>query len=160
MSGYLLTLLGVILLGVLVDAILPSGSTSKYISGIFAIFVMFVMISPVLSWIKSDYKVSDYFNTTDVQLNEKLLININNSKFNALEKDISNKLSNDGYSNVIIDIQFELDAENVKITQVLVDLTNLVINQNSPNINRYVYIRQVVQANIAVSEEVIVFCER
>lgn len=159
MSGYLLALLGVILLGVLVDIIIPSGSTSKYISGIFAIFVMFVMLSPVLTWIKKDYKISEYFTNTDIELNEKLLYNINNSKLDALELEIQQQLQDNGYNNVVIDIQFELVADNVEITQVLVDITNLVINQNSTNINRYVYIRQVVMSHIAITEEVIVFSE-
>lgn len=159
MSGYLLALLGVIILGVLIDVIIPSGSTSKYISGIFAIVVMFVMISPVLKWIKSDYKLSDYFTTADIELNDKLLYNINDNKFNALESDIEKELLDNGYSNVDIDIQFDIDADNVKITQVLVDLTNLVINENHVNINRYVYIRQVVLSKVAVKEEVVVFSE-
>ena len=159
MSGYLLTLLGVILLGVLIDVILPSGSTSKYISGIFAIFVLFVMISPVLNFIKHDYKLSDYFTKVDIELNEKLLYTINNNKFDALEGDIETQLTQDGYTNVIVDIQFNINADNVEITQVLIDLTNLVINEKVPNINKYVYIRQVVTSKVAVSEEVVVFCE-
>ena len=159
MSGYLITLLGVILLGVLIDVIIPSGSTSKYISGIFAIVVMFVMISPVLNWIKNDYKLSDYFTSMDIELNERLLYNITDNKFNALESDIEAELTDNGYSNVNIDIQFVLNADNVEITQVLVDLSNLVINENSSNINRYVYIRQVVISKVAISEEVVVFSE-
>lgn len=159
MSGYLLTLLGIVLLGVLIEVILPSGTTSKYISGIFSIFVMFVILSPILTWIRSDYKLSDYFTKTDVQLNEKLLYNINNSKLGEIEQIIIEELNTNGYTNVKIDIQFEMEADNVKITQVLVDLQNLVINQNTVNINKYVYIRQVVMSHIAVTEEVIVFCE-
>ncbi len=159
MSGYLLTLLGIVLLGVLIEVILPSGTTSKYISGIFSIFVMFVILSPILTWIKSDYKLSDYFTKTDIQLNEKLLYNINNSKLGEIEQIIIEELNTNGYTNVKIDIQFEMEADNVKITQVLVDLQNLVINQNTVNINKYVYIRQVVMSHIAVTEEVIVFCE-
>lgn len=159
MSGYLLTLLGIVLLGVLIEVILPSGTTSKYISGIFSIFVMFVILSPILTWIRSDYKLSDYFTKTDVQLNEKLLYNINNSKLSEIEQIVIEELNTNRYTNVKIDIQFEMEADNVKITQVLVDLQNLVINQNSVNINKYVYIRQVVMSHIAVTEEVIVFCE-
>lgn len=159
MSGYLLTLLGIVLLGVLIEVILPSGTTSKYISGIFSIFVTFVILSPILTWIKSDYKLSDYFTKTDIQLNEKLLYNINNSKLGEIEQIIIEELNTNGYTNVKIDIQFEMEADNVKITQVLVDLQNLVINQNTVNINKYVYIRQVVMSHIAVTEEVIVFCE-
>lgn len=159
MSGYLLSLLGVIILGVLVDVILPSGSTSKYISGIFAIVVMFVMISPVLTWIKNDYKISDYFTSTEIQLNDKLLYDINQTKFSALEQDIEQELTTNGYNNVDIDIQFELVADNVTITKVLADINNLVINENVANINRYVYIRQVVMSHIAVTQEVIEFSE-
>lgn len=157
MNGYLLTLLGVIVLGVLIDIILPSGSTSKYISGIFAIFVLFVMINPVINFIKKDYNLSDYFTSVDISLNEKLLYNINDNKFNALESNIEQQLTDNGYSNVEIDIRFDLVADSVEITQVLVDLTNLVINANSSNINKYVYIRQVVMQNLMVEEEVIVF---
>ena len=159
MNGYLVTLLGVIVLGVLIDVILPSGSISKYISGIFAIFVLFVIISPIITFIKNDYKITDYFTNVDIELNEKLLYNMNETKLNALETSIQEELNADGYCNVIIDIQFELVEENVKITQVLVDLTNLVINNLNANINKYVYIRQVVQANVNVAKEVIVFCE-
>ena len=157
MGSYLTILLGVIVLGVLVDAIIPSGSTSKYISGIFAIFVLFVMISPILTWIKNDYKISDYFSSVDIELNEQLLYNITDNRFTAIESEIEAELKANGYSNVEVDIQFRLDENNVKITQVLVDLSKLVINQNSANINRYVYVRQVVTSKVAVSEEVVVF---
>lgn len=159
MSGYLLSLLGIILLGVLIDVIIPSGSTSKYISGIFAIVVMFVMISPILNFIKSDYKISDYFSKADIELNQQLLYTINDNKLNALETDIERELSSNGFSGVDIDIKFNIEADTVKITQVLVDLSKLVINQNSANINRYVYVRQVVTSKVAVSEEVVMFNE-
>ena len=159
MGGYLLSILGVVILGVAIDVILPSGSTSKYISGIFAIIVMFVIISPVLSWVKSGYNIQDYFTLQDISLDEKLLYNINNSKFTELEKEIEQELADNGYSNAKVDIQFSIDATNVKISQVLVDLSNLVINENCVNINRYVYIRQVVQSKLNITKEVIVFCE-
>ena len=159
MGGYLLSILGVVILGVVIDVILPSGSTSKYISGIFAIVVMFVIISPVLTWVKSGYSIKDYFTLQDISLDEKLLYNINNAKFNELEKEIEQELSNNGYANVKVDIQFSTDATNVKISQVLVDLSNLVINENCVNINKYVYIRQVVLSKLNITKEVIVFCE-
>lgn len=159
MSAYLLALLGAVVLGVLIDVIIPSGSTSKYISGIFAIVVMFVMISPVLTWVKNDYKLSDYFTNVDIELNDKLLYSINDNKFNVVENDIKQELVDNGYNNVGIDIKFDIESDNVKITQVLVDLSNLVINENISNINRYVYIRQVVLSKVAVSEEVVVFSE-
>lgn len=159
MGGYLLTILGVVILGVVIDVILPSGSTSKYISGIFAIVVMFVIISPVLAWVKNGYNIQDYFTLQDISLDDKLMHNINNSKFNELEKQIEQELNDKGYSNIKVDIQFSIESTNVKISQVLVDLSNLVINENCVNINKYVYIRQVVLSKLNITKEVIVFCE-
>ena len=159
MGGYLLSILGIVILGVVVDVILPSGSTSKYISGIFAIVVMFVIISPILSWVKSGYNIQDYFTLQDISLDEKLLYSINNSKFTELENQIEQELADNGYTNIKVDIQFSIESTNVKITQVLVDLSKLVINENCMNINRYVYIRQVVQSKLSITKEVIVFCE-
>jgi stage III sporulation protein AF len=159
MGGYLLTILGIVILGVVIDVILPSGSISKYISGIFAIVIMFVIISPILSLVKGGYNIRDYFTLQDISLDEKLLYNINNSKFSELEKQIEQELTDNGYSNVNVDIQFNIESTNVKILQVLVDLSNIVINGNGVNINKYVYIRQLIQSKLNVAKEVIVFCE-
>lgn len=160
MSYYLLTLLGVILLGVLVDVILPSGSTAKYISGIFSIFVVFVIINPLLSFIKNGYNLRDYFSSEQIELDGQLLFSFNKSKIQAVEQDIEQELASNGHEGVDIQIQFEITLdEDVEITQVLADISNLVIKENSVNINKYVYIRQVVMSKVAVSEEVIVFCE-
>ena len=159
MSGYLITLLGVILLGVLVDIILPSGSTSKYISGMFAIFVIFVIITPIINWVKSDYKLTDYISSSEIELNDKLLQNMYNAKIDAIEDDISLELSRNGYDGVEINIQFNVAADNVEFERVLVDIGNLVINNQASSINKYVYIRQVIMSYVAVTEEVIEFCE-
>lgn len=147
------------MLGVIIDVIIPTGTTSKYISGIFAIFVLFVMVNPIITFLKSDYKLSDYFNNIEIELNHNLLHSFTTSKFDAIESEIEQQLLEQGYSNVDLDIKFTIYADNVEIKQVLVDLTNLVINTNSENINKYVHIRQVVMENILVGEEVIEFCE-
>ena len=159
MSSYLLTLLGVILIGVIIDVILPSGSTSKYISGMFALFVMLVMITPVLNWVNKDYKISDYFVNTSITLDQNLLNNMYSNKIEVMEKEIVTTLEQQGLLKVSIDIQYKVVADNIEIKQVLVDLTNLVIKDFDTNINKYVFIRQVVMKNFNITEEVIMFCE-
>mgnify|MGYP005805768403 FL=1 len=47
LSAWILSIAGVVLLSVLVELILPSGSMSKYIKGIFVFIIMFVILSPV-----------------------------------------------------------------------------------------------------------------
>ncbi len=159
MSGYLLALLGVIVIGVIVDVILPSGSTSKYISGMFALFVVLVIVSPIANWVKRDFNISDYFINTSITLDQKLLNSMYSSKVDAIKQDILTELENNGLLQVDIDIKYNVVADNIEIKQILVYLNNLVIKDFDTNINKYVYIRQVVMKHLNITEEVIMFCE-
>ena len=114
---------------------------------------------PIVNWVKKDYKLTDYMTSSEIELNDKLLKNMYNLKIDALENDISIELEENGYSGVVIEIEYNVVADNVEIEKVLVDISNLVINNNNTNINKYIYIRKVIQSHIVVSEEVIEFCE-
>lgn len=46
MSAWLLSIVGVVSLGVLIEIIMPEGEHSKYIKGIFSLIVVFVIVSP------------------------------------------------------------------------------------------------------------------
>ena len=159
MNGYILTLLGVILIEVIIQVVLPPGSTSKYISGMFALFVVFIIISPVVNWVKNDYKLSDYFVSSNINLDQKLLNTMYSSKIKAVDNDIKLELEQIGLYQVDIEIKYSVVADNIEINQVLVNLNNLVIKDFSKNINKYVFIRQVVMKHLSVTEEVIMFCE-
>ena len=43
MTGYILSVLGIVIAGVFMDVILPSGTIAKYIKGIYSIFVVAVL---------------------------------------------------------------------------------------------------------------------
>lgn len=46
-SAWLLSLVGIVVIGVLADIILPDGEMSKYVKGIMAVFTVFVIVSPL-----------------------------------------------------------------------------------------------------------------
>lgn len=46
MSAWLLSIVGVVSLGVLIEIIMPEGEHSKYIKGIFSLIVVFVIVAP------------------------------------------------------------------------------------------------------------------
>ncbi|MBQ8614967.1 MAG: stage III sporulation protein AF, partial [Clostridia bacterium] len=48
MTGYILSILGIVVAGVFIDIIVPSGSINKYIRGIYSIFVVAVLVSPIM----------------------------------------------------------------------------------------------------------------
>lgn len=46
MSAWLLSIVGVVSLGVLIEIIMPEGEHGKYVKGIFSLIVVFVIVSP------------------------------------------------------------------------------------------------------------------
>ena len=46
-SSWLLSVVGVVILGVLIDVVLPEGNVNKYIKAVFAFVIILVIISPL-----------------------------------------------------------------------------------------------------------------
>ena len=59
---WLLGVVGVVLLGVMADVLLPRGQMSKYVKGIFAVLLIFVLLTPVVSFFRQDMRLSDLIN--------------------------------------------------------------------------------------------------
>ena len=70
MSSWLLSIVGVVFMGVLFDLIYPNGKTNSLCKSIFAILSLFVMVAPILKIDINDIK-ADNFN------NQELIEHIN-----------------------------------------------------------------------------------
>lgn len=157
MQGYILAVLGIVIISVLVEIILPSGQTAKYIRSILAVFVVYVLVNPIISFLNNDFDLKKYLTVDQIKLNHTLLDNLYQSQIQAKQTDLENKLKEEGYLNVEVVLVYEIVEEEIKISKVKVDIKNLVITSNNTNINKYQYIRQVVMSQLAVKEEDIVF---
>ena len=71
MSGYILSILGIVIVGVLVDIVVPSGTINKYIKSIYAIFVLAVILSPVIKFLSNTHDIN--VNITGYEINEDLM---------------------------------------------------------------------------------------
>lgn len=47
MGGWMIAIAGVVMLGVLIEIIMPEGESKKYIGGVFALIVVLVIVSPL-----------------------------------------------------------------------------------------------------------------
>ena len=59
---WLLGVVGVVLLGVLADVLLPRGQMSKYVKGIFSVLLIFVLLSPIVTFFRQDMHLTDLIN--------------------------------------------------------------------------------------------------
>ncbi|MBR2221338.1 MAG: stage III sporulation protein AF, partial [Clostridia bacterium] len=59
-STWVLSIVGIIILSILVDLILPSGKTSSFIKNIFGYLIIVVILSPVFTFFTNkDFSVND-----------------------------------------------------------------------------------------------------
>ena len=154
MGQWLLGLVGVAFVSVILEVILPAGSTKKIIQCVFAIFSVYVIIAPIPKLFSSTASV---VSEKEVTLDEAFLHSTNSQIVSALEKRIVNNAEERGVSGVSVIIWADLSNNEIAVQKVYMDLTNVVLSEDSKNINKYEVLTEIVQHHVNVSKEDIVF---
>lgn len=157
MSGYILSILGIVIVGVLVDIVVPSGTINKYIKSIYAIFVLAVILSPVIKFLSNTHDIN--VNITGYKINEDLMNYINTNKIKSLETNIENKLKDEGFDGIDIKINYSIESNELMINSCTVNMQNLVITSDKQHINKYEFIIEVVREYTNLADEEIIFYE-
>ncbi len=121
MTGWILSIVGVVVIGVLIDVLMPEGESNKYVKGVYALIVVLVIASPIAKALKSDVDFSRYFDET-FSVDSSFVESVQEDRKESDEKKIANSLKLRGYegADVVIftavsDI-YEIDRVNVDIT--------------------------------------------
>lgn len=108
MSAWLISIVGVVSLGVLIEIVLPDGDNTKYIRGIFSIIVIFVIISPLPKMMKGDFfKEFASEDGAQIEIDEDYYQAVRDSIHQSVIDGIKEKLSSNGYENVEFDVTFD-----------------------------------------------------
>jgi len=142
-SGYLLTVVGVAILSVLIHLVLPSGKITKNVLAAFSVFVLVVMLSPVIQFLKNaDLVDAKYY------LDENFLSKQDN--LDGIQATLQSVLST------------KFDGVKVRVSKtgqdifVFVDLSKLVINNSQEHINYYTAVKELGKEQIDRDDERIV----
>ena len=157
MSGYILTILGIVLAGILIDIIVPTGKINKYIKSIFAIFVVAVIIMPVVKLISNKDNITIDYN--DYEIEENLMNYIFSSRVRAYENEIETALNNAGYSKVDIKINYSINSNELSLNSCEVNLKNMTSSNIEMHNNRYEFIAETIKEITNLTDEVIIFYE-
>ena len=157
MAGYILSILGIVVAGVFIDIIIPSGAISKYIKSIYAIFVLAVIVTPIIKFFNDnrgfDLQYQEY------EINQNLINYIQTNKIEAMENNILLDLEDEGLSNIDIIINYSIDNNELSINSCTINLENLVISSDKQHINKYEIIKQIVRENTNLTDEEMIFYE-
>jgi len=157
MSGYILSVLGIVVAGVIIDIIIPSGSVSKYIKSIYSIFVVAVLLMPLIKFLNANQGFQLTY--TDYELQENLINHIYTNKVSSLETEIENHLTNEGFSKIDIEIVFSIENNELVYNSCNINLKNLAITQDKQHINKYEFITDVVNSYTNLTNQEIKFNE-
>ena len=157
MKAYIISILGITLCGVLIDIMLPTGTTSRYIKGIFSIFVVAVVLNPVITFF-ANYSNMD-IKYDEIEVSIKLIDYINNQKVMATQNAIKNDLDEQGAHNIDITIKFSFENNEIVYKSCLVNLQKLVYQPKDKHISKYELITNTVQQHTNLPSEVIIFDE-
>lgn len=157
MSGYILTILGIVLAGILIDIIVPTGKINKYIKSIFAIFVVAVILMPVVKFIAKSDEIT--INYTDYEIEQNLMDYIFSSRVTAYENEIIEMLENNGLSNIDIKINYSINSNELSLNSCEVNLKNMTSSNIEMHNNRYEFIAETIKEITNLTDEVIIFYE-
>lgn len=134
-SSWVLSIAGISVIGVLVELILPSGQTKKYVKGVFAFVVVMVIITPLPKLFGSNFQVDDIFEENAIIIQEDFVYQINRERLEKIEEMIESDLKEEGFENAKVKINANIFTVNMSIDAVFVDLSNLVITENAKHKN-------------------------
>ena len=109
-----------VIVGTIIEMILPEGNNKKYIKTIIGIYILFTIIVPVINKFTKDpfeldiSKYESFLETTSEieNLEENVNLNIENVYRMNLEEDITGKIENKNYQVIKIETDLEFDVPN------------------------------------------------
>lgn len=144
LSTYLLSIMGIIMLFVVIELILPNGQTAKYIRSILGIFLIFVIVAP-LGKIKSlDFNDILFGGSAEYQLDYNYLYKAQLEQASDLQQKLEELLANNGVGGAIVIIDIQKDSPKMQINSIFVDLSQTVISKNNEHIINYTTIKDIV----------------
>lgn len=157
MSGYILSILGIVIAGVLIDIIMPSGTINKYIKSIYSIFVVAVLLNPLIKFLHKNHNFTVKYK--DYEINSNLIDYIYQSKVNSLEINIEKLLEDNGFKQVDIIFDYSIENDELIYKSCTLNLKNMVIDADKQHINKYEYIKDIVKQNTNLKDGEIIINE-
>lgn len=159
-ASWLMSILGIAIIGTIVDLILPEGRMRKYTKSIFACLVVLIIVMPIPSLIKNGFQLKDgELIYPDFELNQDYIENADKIKYNFLAKGVEKQLSEDGLGGVKIEITGTFSNGEPQIEGVRANIADMVIDGDFPHINRSEEVRKRVAGYLKIGEDKVIVYE-
>lgn len=141
-SSWIQGIIIAVIISTIIEMILPNGTSKKYIKVVIGVYILFSIVSPIITKItKKDFKVSDIFDLDEYietsknsgsmqkKLNNENENQIKELYLNTMKNDIKEKVESKGYK--VNDIKIEVENDE----QYTLKKINMQIAKNTTNDN-------------------------
>ena len=143
-SGWIQGIIIAVIISTIIEMILPEGNSKKYIKVVIGVYILFSIVSPVISKLTgSDFRVSDIFDLDEYietsknssslqnQLAEQNESQIKEIYLSSIKNDIKEKVENKGYTVNNVEIEVENDEQyTLKKLNLQIEKTSIETNSN------------------------------
>ncbi|MFA6859843.1 MAG: stage III sporulation protein AF [Clostridia bacterium] len=159
-SSWILSIAGIAVMGVVLDLVLPEGQMQKYVKVVYSFIVVFVIISPLPKLFNGSFDFEAFFGSDYTNSIQTEFIGIvNEQKKEAIEKNIVSSLEMQGISGVIVDVQSNIFETDFKISYVVIDVGQVVINSEQEHIDMLALVKKTIINITGVKEDMIIIDE-
>lgn len=159
-SGWAQGMIVAVIIATIIEMLLPEGNSKKYIKVVVGIYILFTIVSPVITKITNkEFKLSDIIDldeyieaaSSDNTYNELEKSNNENIKevyIASLKSDIEGKIANKGYNADSIEVEVQ-DNDEYTINSITISVSKLDEKEENNNIE----IVNEVEINVSTSTE-------
>lgn len=163
LSGWILSIAGVICISVIVELVMPDGQMNSYIKKILSFIIVLVIILPLPKLLKTEIDLNNIFDYSEnIEVDEDYLYQLNLNKINIAKDDIETKIKSHGYNNVFVYVNADIFQNSMRFKSITVDLSGLVISGNSEH-NDITKIKKdiskIITEYVTIDEEAIIYDE-
>jgi len=152
-TGWLIGILSVVLLGTVADLLLSESKTGKYIRSVFAAVTVLVIILPIPSLVQNGFRFdSGFIIQNELVLDENYLSYANRVKLAYLARGVEEQLRQDGVLNVSVAIEGTVSPQDIKIQLVRLNFKNAVIDEKTRHIYEYERVKQLVAEYLKIEK--------
>ena len=77
LSAWLLSIIGIVIIGVIIDFVMPESSISKYIKSVFSFIVILIIISPLTKVDNFNLTLDNFISNNKIAVDEEYVFSIN-----------------------------------------------------------------------------------
>ncbi len=152
MTAWILSIVGIVFVGIIFDMISPEGKLSAFIKSIFAIITLFVIVSPIPKLLQKKWNWDWNFEWSD-----EYLQSVTTGKVLYYQDQIRQNLENMGYQQVDVLIEWNQENSTQNMEKIYIDFTKYVLNGGDKHKIEYEKIEEMIVKLINIEKENIIF---